>query len=126
VFYCWTRTRGSVRRTSDSLPCTYCRPPASLHTTQGRAVIAIRILKRHPTVLWVIFSFSGCLILYPAKSLRGPLDKRLGGLCILLLGPLSCLVVPISGWVGPVSGLMAPRSGLEALEKRKSFSPDGN
>jgi len=35
---------------------------------KGRADIAIRILNRHPTVLWVIVSLSGRLILYPTKK----------------------------------------------------------
>jgi hypothetical protein len=35
---------------------------------QGRAGIAIRILNRQHTVLWVIVSLSDRLILYPAKK----------------------------------------------------------
>lgn len=35
---------------------------------EGRGRIAIRILNRYPTVLWVIVSLSGPLILYPSKN----------------------------------------------------------
>lgn len=44
----------------------HCTPHCKY--VQGRAGIAVRILNRHPTVLWVIVSLSCRLILFPAKK----------------------------------------------------------
>jgi hypothetical protein len=54
----------------DQRQLTGCLLHCTLHYkyVQSRAGIAIRILNRHPTVLWVIVSPSGRLILYPTKK----------------------------------------------------------